>query len=143
MTPPPALPPEPPRRTRALLLLLFVFLLGAASGIGGGLLLLRGLAHRAWAGDMGENSPVELVTQSMERQISAELELTAEERRAIQKELAVTVMRFREMRLRLRADSRAIVEDSLTRLEQHLPPEKRARLRERAGQRLRPWGLMP
>lgn len=142
MTSPSAPPSAPPRRLRALLLLLLVFCLGAASGIGGGLILLQRLAHRAWAGEMGEKSPMELVTQSLERQMSDELDLTPAERRAVQRELAVTVLRFRDLRTRLRADSREIVEDTLTRLEKHLPPEKTARLRERAGSRLRPWGLM-
>lgn len=132
-----------PGRTRALLLLLLVFLLGAASGVGGGLLFLRSLAHRAWAGELGENSPVELVTNRLENQMSAELELTPEERQAVQKELALTVGQFRELRVKMRSDIRAIVEDTLTRVETQIPEEKRARLRERAGDRLRPWGLMP
>lgn len=132
-----------PGRTRALLLLLLVFLLGAASGVGGGLLFLRSLAHRAWAGELGGNSPVELVTNGLEHQMSAELELTPEERKAVQKELALTVGQFRELRVKMRSDIRAIVEDTLTRVETKIPEEKRARLRERAGDRLRPWGLMP
>ncbi|MCW0219277.1 MAG: hypothetical protein OJI67_13205 [Prosthecobacter sp.] len=131
-----------PGRTRALLLLLLVFLLGAASGVGGGLLFLRSLAHRAWAGELGENSPVELVANGLEHQVSAELELTPEERQAVQKELALTVGQFRELRVKMRSDIRAIVEDTLTRVETKIPEGKRARLRERAGARLRPWGLM-
>ena len=141
--PPPALTsPAAPPRGRALVLLFLVFLLGAASGIGGGLLLLRGLAHRAWAGELGEHSPIEIVTSGIEHQIAAELQLTPEEREAVQDELAVTVQRFRDLRLKLRSDSRDIVEDTVQRIEQRLPPEKRAELRARAGTRLRPWGLM-
>ncbi|MDZ4288486.1 MAG: hypothetical protein U0984_11040 [Prosthecobacter sp.] len=139
----PADPPPAPHRSRALLLLLFVFLLGAASGIGGGLLILRGLAQRAFAGDLRDNSPVEFVVATLEKQLSSELDLTPEERQAARRELAVTVTRFKDLRTRLRTDARAVVEDTLVRVEQHLPPEKRVRLRERAANRLRPWGLVP
>ncbi|TDU73049.1 hypothetical protein EI77_01516 [Prosthecobacter fusiformis] len=132
-----------PGRMRALLLLGLVFILGAACGIGGGLIFLRGLAQRTWAGETGDKSPVERVTNSIENQMAKELDLTPEERLAVRKEFATTVAQFRALRIKLREDSRSIVEDTLSRLEKQIPEEKRAGLRERADARLRPWGLMP
>lgn len=142
MNPPVDPPPAAPRSTRALLLLLLVFLVGAACGVGGGLLVLRHYARRAFIGEMRENGPVELVTAALEKQVSSELDLTAEERQAARRELAITVTRFKELRSRLRTDAREVIEDTVVRIEQHLPPEKRAKLRERVGNRLKPWGLV-
>ncbi len=142
MNTPADIPPATPRSSRALLLLLFVFLLGAASGIGGGLLVLRHFARRAFIGEMRENGPVELVTAALEKQVSSELDLTAAERQAARRELAITVTRFKDLRTRLRSDARDVIEDTIVRIEQHLPPEKRTKLRERVGSRLRPWGLV-
>lgn len=136
-------PSPAPGRRRAILLLLLVFLLGAACGIGGGLLVLRRAAQRAFAGESGANRSVELLTFAMEKQVFAELDLTPAERAAAERELTVTATQLKDLRTRLRTDMRAVVEDSIMRIEQHLPPDKRSRFRERAAKRLQPWGLAP
>ena len=139
----PAPPTSGTNRLRALLFLLLVFLLGAGCGIGGGLLVLHGIAQRAFSAEPGNTSPVELVTAALEKQIAGELELTPAQRETAHRELAITIVKFKDLRVRMRSDARAIVKDTLERVEQNLPPEKRVKLRERVRARLQPWGLVP
>lgn len=136
-------PPPSPKPWRGLLLLAFVFLLGAGCGIGGGLLVLRSLAQRAVKGDLRDNGPVAVLTSVLEKQIAGDLDLTPAEQAAAHRELQVTLAQIRDLRLRLRSDAQTMVVDTLTRIEPHLPPEKRGLLRQRVKERLGDWGLSP
>lgn len=74
--------------------------------------------------------------------------LTAEQQKRIEaarkevRELVDAAQGFRELRLRKARDARDQVRDALTRVAKHLPEAKQKLLRERASDRLRPWGLM-
>lgn len=136
-------PPSSPKPWRGLLLLAFVFLLGAGCGVGGGLLVLRGLAQRAIKGDLRDNGPAAMLTSVLEKQIASDLDLTPAEQAAAHRELQVTLSQIRDLRLRLRSDAQAVVADTLTRIEPHLPPEKRHLLRQRVKERFGDWGLVP
>ena len=136
-------PPPASKPWRGLLLLGLVFFLGAACGIGGGLLVMRGLAQRAFKGDLRASGPVDFLAGVLEQQIATDLELTPAQRAAAHQELETTVARFKDLRAQLRTDARIIVADTVTRVEQHLPPEKRPLLRQRVKDRLGDWGLVP
>lgn len=139
----PPLPSGGSSRLRALALLMAVFVLGAASGIGGGLLVLRGVAQRVVTGRFAHSSaPVDWVISTLEREIGSELDLTDSERAAIHEELRASSIAFRRIRAGMMLQSRQEVRATLSRIEKHLPPEKQKQLQDRAGRRLRPWGLL-
>ena len=135
--------PSSGNRLRAFLLIVLVFVLGAASGIGGGLLVLQRLMQRSFAGDFVKNGPGEILAATLENQIASEVDMTPAERAAAKQEVEASLVKFKELRMRMRGDVRDIVKDTLLRVESRLPPEKRDKLRERVTARLQPWGLMP
>lgn len=137
------LPPSPKNsRWKALLLLGLVFVLGAACGIGGGLLVLRRVVHRAIAEPQSEHTPVDLVIAALERDISSELDLDDAQRHQLHESLQVTAKDFKGLRLEIWQKAREKTRESLDRIASQLPPDKAAKLRERATSRLKPWGLL-
>lgn len=140
-TPPPPTANAP--RWRALLLLLVVFFIGAACGLGGGALVLRQVMQRAIQGELSEGkAPADWVIGTLEKELADDLDLTVTERAAVHQELMSTAHEFRQMRVKMIADTRERVRETLARVAKLLPEEKRALLEERASQRLRPWGLI-
>lgn len=142
-THPSATAPAGSSRLRALALLMAVFVLGAASGIGGGLLVLRGIVQKVVTGRAANSTtPVDWVIGTLEREIGGEIELTSSERAAVHEELLTSAAAFRRIRAGMMIEARREVRATLSRIERHLPPEKQKLLQERAGRRLRPWGLL-
>ncbi len=140
------LPTAPTQRTgslRAVLLLALVFCLGAAIGVGGGLIFLHRLAQRSFSSEAKENLVVEFLVFRLERQIATELGATPAEREAAHRELLVSMNEVTKLRAKLRRDARAIVADTVDRIEPLLSPDKRPKLRELAAKQLSPWGLEP
>lgn len=123
-------------------LLVLVFVLGAGCGIGGGLLVLRRVVHRAIAEPQSEHTPVDFVVAALERDISAELDLDDAQRQQLHESLQVTVKDFKDLRLEIWQKARTKANESLECIASQLPPEKAAKLRERAKSRLQPWGLL-
>ena len=89
------------------------------------------------------NGPGEMLATALENQIAAEVDMTSAERAATKEEVEVALVKFRNLRMRMRGDVRDIVKETLSRVEDRLPPEKRGKLRERVTARLQPWGLVP
>lgn len=129
-------------RWKAVLLLGLVFVLGAACGIGGGLFVLRRMVHRAIAEPQSEHTPVDLVIGALEHDISSELDLDDAQRHQLHESLQVTAKDFKGLRLEIWHKAREKTRESLERISSQLPPEKAAKLRERATSRLKPWGLL-
>lgn len=125
-----------------MLLLGLVFVLGAACGIGGGLLVLRRMVHRAIAEPQSEHTPVDLVIAALEHDISSELDLDDAQRHQLHESLQITAQDFKGLRIEIWQKAREKTRQSLERIASQLPPEKAAKLRERATSRLKPWGLL-
>jgi hypothetical protein len=135
--------PSPKRsRWKAVALLGLVFVLGAACGIGGGLLVLRRLVQNAISEPQGNRTPVDLVIAALEREILSELDLDAAQRKQLHESLQITVQDFKGLRVEVWQKAREKTRESLDRIASQLPPEKAAKLRERAANRLKPWGLL-
>ena len=129
-------------RWKAVLLLVVIFILGAACGIGGGLLVLRRVVQHAIAHPAGQNAPVDRVIAHLESSIASDLNLMDAERAAIHPELVQTATEFKNLRAEVWRKAALQVQETLDRVSKHLPPEKQNRLREKAAQRLKPWGLL-
>jgi hypothetical protein len=129
-------------RWKAVLLLGLVFVLGAACGIGGGLFVLRRMVHRAIADPQSEHTPVDLVIAALERDVSAEIDLDDAQRQQLHESLQITAKDFKGLRIEIWQKAREKTRESLDRIASQLPPEKAAKLRERAISRLKPWGLL-
>lgn len=133
-----------PKRSRwkAVLLLGLVFVLGAACGIGGGLLVLRRMVHRAIAEPQSEHTPVDLVIAALEHDISSEFDLDDAQRHQLHESLQITAQDFKGLRIEIWQKAREKTRESLDRIASQLPPDKAAKLREHATNRLKPWGLL-
>jgi len=129
-------------RWKAVLLLVLVFVLGAGCGIGGGLLVLRRVVHRAIAEPQSEHTPVDLVIAALERDISGDLDLDDAQRQQLHESLQATAKDFKDLRVEIWQKARTKATESLERIASQLPPDKAAKLRERAKSRLQPWGLL-
>lgn len=129
-------------RWKAVLLLGLVFVLGAGCGIGGGLLVLRRMVHRAITDPQSDRTPVDLVIAALERDVSSELDLDDAQRKQLHESLQVTAKDFKGLRIEIWQKAREKTRESLDRIASQLPPEKAAKLRERATSRLKPWGLL-
>jgi len=129
-------------RWKAVLLLLLVFALGAGCGIGGGMLVLRRMVQHAIAHPDDEHAPVDRVVGKIESMMVAELDLTDSERSEVHAELLRAAAEFKTLRLEVWQKASMSVAGSLDRICQHLPAEKQATLRNKAAERLGPWGLL-
>jgi len=129
-------------RWKAVALLVLVFVLGAGCGIGGGLLVLRRVVHRAIAEPQNGHTPVDFVVAALERDISADLDLDDAQRQQLHESLQTTAKDFKDLRMEIWQKARTKATESLERIASQLPPEKAAKLRERAKSRLQPWGLL-
>jgi len=74
--------------------------------------------------------------------LSRELELDAGQTEAVNKELSQTAIQLKQVRLKGVTETRLIALDTLRRIQQHVPEERRKELRQRAIARLAPWGLL-
>jgi len=129
-------------RWKAVALLVLVFVLGAGCGIGGGLLVLRRVVHRAIAEPQNGHTPVDFVVAALERDISADLDLDDAQRQQLHESLQTTAKDFKDLRMEIWQKARSKATESLERIASQLPPDKAAKLRERAKSRLQPWGLL-
>ena len=129
-------------RWKAVLLLLLVFALGAGCGIGGGLLVLRRIVQHAIAHPNDDHAPADRLATKIESLLVADLALTDSERSAVHVELQQAAAEFRALRLEVWQKASLSVAGSLDRLCKHLPAEKQAALRQKAAERLGPWGLL-
>ena len=139
---------EPPRKKsrgtlRAVLLLILVFFLGLAMGAGVVLLGFRQMARRAFTESPQANAPLDRFLARVENHFSHKLALTPEERSAIHEELVSTGRQFKDDRRTFLEAVRKLIDDTIERMCQRLPPEKAARLRVLARMRLAPWGIQP
>ena len=137
--------PEPPKKQRsslrAVLLLLLVFLLGFGFGAGGVLLGFRHMARNAFAASPKATAPIDRFLAAVEARFTRKLALTPAERAAAHEELAITAREFKRDRETFLTATRNLVNDTIFRIGQRLPPEKRDRLEELARARLEPWGI--
>lgn len=140
-------PVERPAGTRpwkALLLLLLLFVIGVGCGVGGSLFALRRVLQRGMAERPAlTRAPVDRLMSRFSQEISEGLELDAVQRRAVEVELEVTAGELKRLRAETTANMQRIAEDTIIRVERHLPEDKRPAFREGARKRLEPWGLYP
>ncbi len=129
-------------RWKAVLLLALVFLLGAGCGIGGGLLVMRRVFQHAIAHPDGKHAPVDLIVGRIESKILSDIDLTEDERTAVQAELTQTAADLKALRVEIWGKVSLNVQATLDRLAKRLPPEKVTRLRSETEKYLKPWGLM-
>jgi hypothetical protein len=129
-------------RWKAVLLLVLVFVLGAGCGIGGGLFVLRRVVHRAIAEPQSDFTPVDFIVAALEHDISSELELDTSQRNQLHATLQLTARDMKVLRSEMWEKVSQKARESLERIASQLPPEKAAKLRERASSRLKPWGLL-
>jgi len=135
---------KPPRTSRykAVVLLLFVFVLGAACGIGGGLLVLRRVAQQAINAQNTKNAPINIAMRLLEEDLVRQIEFDSKEQAMLNFELKQAASDFTGLRIEIWQKAREKTRESLDRIASQLPPEKAAKLRERATSRLKPWGLL-
>lgn len=130
-------------RWKALLLLFIVFSLGAASGIGAGGLWLKKRAQAVLANPDSTDGPAIVIFDSMEKDLSRELDLTPGEQAAMGEEFDRAAEELRSLRASTLASVRKISQQALDRIEPRLTPEKRSPFREKARETLTPWSLLP
>ena len=92
--------------------------------------------------EKSEHTPVDLVIAALERDVSAELDLDDAQRQQLHESLQITAKDFKGLRIEIWQKAREKTRESLDRIASQLPPEKAAKLRERAISRLKPWGLL-
>lgn len=139
---PPATPAKPAsNRWKAVLILLLVFALGAATGVGGALFYVRSQMRFAVVRPLSGRDRLDRLAARVESNLSKSLKLNAQERSAVHGELAVSVEKARQLRTRMFLEVRALVADTLARIGNRLPPEKQAKLKKKAADRLSRWGF--
>ena len=138
----PAINPRGSSRLKAVLLLLLVFVLGAACGIGGGLIVLRRLAQQAINAPNTKNAPINVAMRLLEDDLAGHVELSDKEKAMLNFELSECGTAFKDLRMEIWQKARTKATESLERIASQLPPDKAAKLRERAKSRLQPWGLL-
>lgn len=122
---------------------MFVFFLGGACGFGGGMILLRSWIRLAITAPVSNHGPIDKLAARIESNIGRSMKLSADELRAVHDELAVSIRKAKELRLRVGDEARALAEDTIARIDSHLPTDKQAGWRQQATARLEPWGLLP
>ncbi len=130
-------------RWKALLLLFVVFSLGAASGIGVGGLWLKKRAQAVLANSNSTDGPAIIIFDNMEEKLTRKLDLTPTERAALHEEFDQATQEIQNVRTETLESVRKISQQTLDRIEQRLPPEKRSPFREEARETLMPWSLLP
>lgn len=130
-------------RWKALLLLLVVFSLGVASGVGVGGLWLEKRAQAVLADPDSTNGPAIKIFDSMEAKLTRKLDLTPSERAAMHEEFEHATREIQDVRAETLESVRKISQQTIDRIEQRLPPEKRSEFREGARETLAPWSLLP
>jgi hypothetical protein len=128
-------------RLKAVTLLILIFGLGAVAGAGGTLWMIRAHLQGIARDPMMVNGPAAKVIERVKNDLQRNLELTPEESKSIQQELETTRGILSERRVEIVEDMRAIVLDTVVRMEAHLPEGKQSALRERVRERIEPWGL--
>jgi len=135
--------PAPRKKWKAVLLLLLVFGLGCFVGGGGVALMALHRAQASFRNPAIADSAGAKFLGRVNRNIDKELKLNPEQQQAVREELDVTRNKLRELRVGLVRDLRALAADTLERISNRLPEEKRSILREKYRERLRPWGVEP
>lgn len=139
--PPPIAPPR--KKWKAILLLIVVFALGGIAGIGGTTLVIMKRVQANLKNPVVAENVGNRFLSRVNRNIDKELKLNPEQQVAVRQELDVTRERLGEIRVSVLRDLRGLAGDTLERISKRLPEEKRALLRERFRDRLRPWGVEP
>ncbi len=128
-------------RLKAILLLLVIFILGVVVGVGGLAMLMADRLKDAVRHPETAEGPSDRVIDRIGDDLEDHLDLTPEENQAVREELAVGHGELREIRKKLLHDVRDVIGETVGRIEDRLPEEKRPPFRERVGERLDPWGL--
>ena len=139
----PATPPllSASNRWKALLLLVTVFVLGAGLGIGGTFYFVRSQVRYAMSHPLAERGRIDRVSARVESNLIRSLDLDEGERQAVHEELAASMKQGRRIRLRALVEVRLLVRDTVSRIENRLPVEKRAKFKWLAKERLGRWGF--
>ncbi len=140
-------PPDTPsllsasNRWKAVLLLVAVFVLGAGLGIGGTLYFVRSQVRSAMLHPLAERGRIDRLSARVESHLTRSLNLDAGEQQAVREELATSLKRARRIRLRALIEVRLLIRDTVSRIENRLPVEKRAKFKRQAEERLSRWGF--
>jgi hypothetical protein len=135
--------PTPSRRCRlkALALLLFTLLLGVIIGIGSSAFLLRSHLQATLRDPSVANAPIRNFLSHTEAKLTSDLKSTPGERSSIHRELEQTGDQLGVIRANTTREIKALALDTITRIEQQLPPEKRPLFHQLAINHLKPWGV--
>jgi|GEM_PF-5983739 len=128
---------------KAVVILFIVFMLGLVCGVGGSAWMARrSIRQQMTQTTIADRAPVDAFMERIGTRLSRELELDAGQTEAVNKELSQTAIQLKQVRLKGVTETRLIALDTLRRIQQHVPEERRKELRQRAIARLAPWGLL-
>ena len=128
---------------KAIVLLVALFLLGVIVGIGGTVsVMIHRLQNNLSHPELAEG-PANRVLNRIGADLDKHLDLTPEESTAVREELEMSRNELRVIRINLSQDLRTVAAAAVERISDRLPEAKRTLLRERASERLKPWGLQP